>query len=141
MPQVPVGDGGIDASEEIEVDLAEEDDTGMGFGILFFRQWHEDSEKFSMEFLDYLIELDDGGYVDYGEMMKGDLSDMDEIIMMKKVSNFPQAVNNTLFDVWIRPPFYYLAVSVPEREHVQNICGMIKEYFGIDSIYFRYPLT
>lgn len=141
MPHVPGGDGGKDQTGEIVVDPADEDDTGMGFGLLFFRQWHEDREKFSMEFLDYLIELDDGGYLDYGEMMKGDLSDMDEIVMMKRVSNFPQAVNNSLFDIWVPPPFYYIAVSVPEREHLQNICDMIKEYFGIDSIYFRFPIT
>ncbi|MBN1389940.1 MAG: DnaJ domain-containing protein [Candidatus Thermoplasmatota archaeon] len=110
-------------------------------GVLFFRKWEEGSEGFGKDFLDYIIQLDDQGYLDYGQVLKADLNDLDEISRLKKISNFSQAVNNTLFDVWVRPPFYYMAVPVLSREYVQQICDMLKNSFNVESIFFTYPWT
>ncbi|MGA1873960.1 MAG: DnaJ domain-containing protein [Thermoplasmatota archaeon] len=120
--------------------VIDDDDAKTGnIGVLFFRKWGEGSEHFSQEFLDYIVSLDDGGYLDYGEVLKGDLTDMDEISRLKKVSNFSQAANNALFEIWIRPPLYYMAVPVLSRDYVQEICDMLKDSFNVESIFFTYP--
>ncbi len=108
-------------------------------GVLYFKKWDEDHEHFTEDFIDYIIALDDNGFVDYGEVLKGDLTDIDEIFKLKRISNYSQAVNNTLFEVWVLPPFYYMAVPITNKNHLQEICDMLKESFGVESIIFDYP--
>ncbi len=134
-----------DGSEEVPkknetiVIIDDDDKWKKNIGVLLFRKWDEEYEHFSSEFLDYMVQLDDEGYVDYGLVMKGDVSDMDELYKPKRISNFPQAVNNSLFEIWIKPPFYYMALPVLSREYVQEICDMLKDSFNLDSIFFTYP--
>ncbi|OYT45506.1 hypothetical protein B6U90_03080 [Thermoplasmatales archaeon ex4484_6] len=116
-----------------------DDDEENGLGVLLFGKWEENRENFTKEFFDHVIQLDDAGYIDYGEVLKGDVSDMDEISRLKKVSNFSQSANNTLLDVWVLPPFYYMAVPVLDREHIQEICEIWKDYFDLETIFFTYP--
>ncbi len=114
-------------------------DKNSGLGVLFFRKWQEDLENFGEDLIDYIIQLDDQGFIDYGQVMRGDISDMDEVSKMKKISNYPMAVNNSLLEVWTLPPFYYLAVPILNKDHVQEICDILKETFGLESIFFSYP--
>jgi len=125
--------------QDDQEELSEFLDDSRGLGVLFFRKWEEDLENFTSEFFDYMVQLDDGGYIDYGEVMKGDVSDPDEIFMLRKISNYSQAVNNSLFEIWVPPPYYYMAVKVMNREQIQSICEMIKEYFGLESLFFSFP--
>jgi hypothetical protein len=132
------------ADEEIvksETIVIVDDDDGKrkNIGVLLFRKWDEEHEHFSNEFMDYMIQLDDEGYIDYGRMMKGDVDDIDDLYKLKKISNYSQAANNALSEVWIRPPFYYMALPVLSREYVQEICDMLKESFNMDSLFFAYP--
>jgi hypothetical protein len=134
-------DGKVEVDESVKLSyFIDDDEKTNGLGVLFFRKWHEDLEGFSSELMDYFIDLDDQEYIDYGMVMKGDIDDMDDITKMRKISNFPMAVNNSLFDVWDRPPFYYLAVPIMNRDNVQEICDNLKDSFGLESIFFRYPL-
>jgi curved DNA-binding protein CbpA len=133
-------EGSPEASEVVE-SLIEEKNGFDNLGVLFFKKWEEDLENFSEEFLDYIIQLDDGRYIDFGRVIRGDISDMDELVQMRKISNYSQAVNNSLFDVWVLPPFYYMAVPVLSREYIQEISSMLKESFGMDTIFFSYPGT
>jgi DnaJ-domain-containing protein 1 len=124
---------------EVVEELVIEKDGSENLGVIFFRKWEEELENFSQEFLDYIIQLDDGGYIDFGQVIMGDISDMDELVRMRKISNYSQAVNNSLFDVWVLPPFYYMAIPVLSREYIQEISSMLKESFGMESIFFSYP--
>lgn len=134
-------DEDAEADESVKLSyFIDDDEKTNGLGVLFFRKWHEDLEGFGLELMDYFIDLDDQGYIDYGMVMKGDVDDMDDITKMRKVSNFPMAVNNSLFDIWVKPPFYYLAVPILKRDNVQEICDNLKESFSLESIFFRYPL-
>ena len=119
--------------------ITDEDDSSNGLGVLYFKKWDEEHEHFTDDFIDYIIQLDDSGYVNYGEVLMGDLTDMDEIFKLKRVSNFSQAINNKLFEVWVLPPFYYMAVPIKNKEHLQDICDMLKESFDVESIFFDYP--
>ncbi|MGA1848763.1 MAG: hypothetical protein ACMUHB_05415 [Thermoplasmatota archaeon] len=140
---VPSPNAVIDESEveEEQASLSEFIDGSKGLGVLFFRKWEEDLGNFTAEFMDYMVQLDDGDFIDYGEVMKGDVDDPDDMFMLKKVSNYSQAVNNSLLEVWVLPPFYYMAVKVKNREQIQSICDMIKDYFGLESLFFSYPLS
>jgi hypothetical protein len=117
-----------------------DDDGKKGIGILFYFKWEEDREHFPPEFMDYLVELDDGGHIDYGRMVKSDISDMDEITLLKKVSNYSQAVNNSLFEIGVLPPFFYLAVPLLNRDYAQEISDMIQETYKLGSHFFSFPL-
>ncbi len=119
--------------------FVDDGDKNSGLGVLFFRKWEENLENFGEDLIDYIIQLDDQGFIDYGQVMRGDISDMDEVSKMKKISNYPMAVNNSLLEVWTLPPFYYLAVPILKKEHVQEICDILKETFGLESIFFSYP--
>jgi hypothetical protein len=138
---LPMGQDDPEGSTEEErtFDLLPEDQGGKGIGILFYFQWAEDMESFPPEFMDYLMQLDEGSHIDYGMVLKGDISDMDELTLMRKVSNYNQAVNNTLFDLGVVPPFYYLAVPLLNRDYAQDISDMIKESFKLQSMFFSYP--
>lgn len=141
----PTGIGRASTGDSISDDVSmssfvEEVDGVNGVGVLFFRKWDEGHEGFETRLMDYFIDLDDQGFIDYGMVMKGDIDDMEDISKMKRISNFPMAVNNTLFDVWERPPFYYLAVPIMQRENAQELCDILKDSFGLDSIFFQYPL-
>jgi curved DNA-binding protein CbpA len=114
-------------------------DGNSGLGVLFFRKWKEDLEEFGEDLMDYIIQLDEQGFIDYGEVMRGDVDDIEDVTKLRKISNFPMAVNNSLLEVWQRPPFYYLAVPINKKEHVQEICDILKETFGLESIFFSYP--
>lgn len=120
--------------------LVEDDDGSRGIGILFFRRWEEDRENFSQEIMDYMTSLDEGGFIDFGRLLKSDVTDPDELVKFRKVSNFSQAANNSLHDISISPPFYYMAVPLLNREYGQNICDMIKEAYDVDSLFFSYPM-
>jgi hypothetical protein len=128
-----------DRPERTIVMIEDDDDTKKNIGVLLFRKWDEEHEHFSNEFMDYMIQLDEQGYVDYGRMMKDVVDDLDDLYKLKKVSNFSQAANNSLFEIWIRPPYYYIALPVLSRDYVQEICDMLKETFDLDSIFFTYP--
>jgi len=125
--------------DEVVTDFTFEENGFNGLGVLFFKKWDEDHEHFSDDFIDYIIQLDESGFVNYGEVLIGDLSDINEIFKLKRISNYSQAVNNTLFEVWALPPFYYMAVPIINRDHLQDICDILKESFGVDSILFDYP--
>ena len=118
----------------------EDDDGNKGIGILFFRKWEEERENFPTEFLEYMTQLDEGEFIDYGRVVKSDISDPDEISLLKRISNYTQAVNNTLFEVPIKPPFYYLATPLMNREYGQYICDMVKETYDVDSLFFSFPI-
>ena len=130
-----------DTEEEVDSRIEILDDEGgkKGIGILFFKKWKEDDEGFSEKLLDYIVSLDDQGYIDYGMVLKGDISDMDEISMLRKISNYSQAVNNTLFEVDVLPPFYYLAVPVRSRKYAQEVCDIMRTSFNLGSIFFSFP--
>jgi DnaJ-like protein len=137
-----------DGAEEEEEDpekkqtiviIDDDDEKKKNVGVLLFRQWDEDHEHFSAEFMDYIIQLDEQGYVDYGRMLKDEVDDPEDIFKLKKVSNYSQAVNNSLFEIWVRPPYHYMALPVLSREYVQEICDMLKDSFDLDSIFFTYP--
>jgi hypothetical protein len=136
-----MGQDGPEGSTDDEkgFDLLPEEQGGKGIGILFYFKWQEDRERFPPEFMDYLMQLDEGSHIDYGMVVKGDISDMDELTLMKKVSNYTQAVNNTLFDLGVVPPFYYLAVPLLNRDYAQDISDMIKDSFKLQSTFFSYP--
>jgi hypothetical protein len=140
MELIKKGSKGIDNGKEDAIVIIEDQDRKMkNIGVLLFRKWDEEHEHFSSEFMDYMIQLDDEGYIDYGRMMKGDVDDIDDLYKLKKISNYSQAANNALTEVWIRPPFYYMALPVLSREYVQEICDMLKESFNLDSLFFTYP--
>jgi hypothetical protein len=136
-----MGQSEPDGSSEDEgtFDLLPDDDGKKGIGILFFFKWDEGRESFSPDFMEYLMQLDEGLHIDYGMVVKGDISDMDELTLLKKVSNYSQAVNNALFEVSVLPPFYFLAVPLLNRQYAQEICDMIKDSFDLRSIFFTYP--
>ncbi len=130
----------VNISEDVKMSsFVESEDPNSGVGVLFFRKWREDLEDFGEELMDYIIELDEQGFIDYGQMMKGDVDDIEDVTKLRKISNFPMAVNNSLLEVWQRPPFYYLAVPIVNKDHVQEICDILKESFGLDSVFFSYP--
>ena len=119
--------------------LVDDDDGKKGIGILFFRKWEEERENFTTEMIDYMTELDEGGFIDFGMVLRSDVTDPDELVLFRKVSNFSQAANNSLHDVSIHPPFYYMAVPLLNRDYGQYICDMIKEAYDIESLFFSYP--
>jgi curved DNA-binding protein CbpA len=121
--------------------IDDDDEKKKDIGVVLFRKWDEEHEHFSSEFMDYMVQLDEQGYIDYGRMMKGDVDDPDDLYKLKKISNYSQAVNNSLSEIWVRPPFYYIAVPVLSREYVQEICDMLKDAFNLESIFFTYPMT
>lgn len=125
--------------DEGSFDPLPDEDGRNGIGILFFFKWEEERESFTPEFMEYLIQLDEGSHIDYGMVVKGDISDMDELTQLKKVSNYSQAVNNALFEVSVLPPFYFLAVPLLNRQYAQEICDMIKDSFDLGSIFFTFP--
>jgi len=140
LPSMASTDGSIQSpGPQTSFLVIEDDDLTKGIGILFFRRWEEDREGFSQEVLAYFAQLDEGGFIDYGMILKSDVTDPDEISRLRKISNYGQAVNNSLFDIPIPPPYYYLAVPLSNREHGQQICDMIKEAYDIDSLFFTYP--
>ena len=122
-----------------EVDIVDDDGSGKAIGILFFKKWSEDQPNFTEECLDYLMEMDSEKMIDYGRVLRSDVSDMDELTLLRKISNFSQAVNNALFDTGVRPPFYYLAVPLRKGAPGQEICDRMKLSFNLDSIFFTYP--
>ncbi|MFW3146420.1 MAG: J domain-containing protein [Thermoplasmatota archaeon] len=132
------GEKVIEGGEEIIV-MTRQKKGEDNLGVLFFRKWEEEHENFEQKLMDYIMQLDEGEYIDYGEVLRGDVVDMDELFLLKKVSNYSQAANNALQDVWIRPPFYYMALPVKSREHIQEICDILRDSFELESIFFDYP--
>ncbi len=131
----------IEDMDEVEVgaDLPGKDDSRQGLGVVFYRKWGEEQEGFSPEFLDYITQLDEGGHLDYGRVLESDISDMEELSLLRKVSNYSQAVNNALFDIPVQPPFYYMAVPILNRPFAQEICDIVKSSFSVDSLFFTFP--
>lgn len=131
----------IEEMDEVEggADVPDADDGKQGLGVLFYRKWDEEREGFGPEFLDYITQLDEGGHLDYGRVLESDISDMEELSMLKKVSNYSQAVNNALFDIPVQPPFYYMAVPLLNRPYAQEICDIVKGSFSIESLFFTFP--
>lgn len=130
----------VEISKDVKMSsFVESEDPNSGVGVLFFRKWQEDLEDFGEDLMDYIIQLDEQGFIDYGQVMKGDVDDIEDVTKLRKISNFPMAVNNSLLEVWQRPPFYYLAVPIVNKDHVQEICDILKESFGLDSVFFSYP--
>ena len=139
MEYPPFNDEGIRESDESLVDVVGDEGGKRSIGILFFKKWEEEQPDFTEEFLDQLMQMDDEQRIDYGQVLKGGISDMDELSLLKKISNFSQAVNNSLFDVDVLPPFYYLAVPVRKGASAQDITEELEASFHLDSIFFSYP--
>jgi len=125
--------------EEERIDLSGEYDPGESLGILLFRRWSEEDQGFSEPFMDYMVSLDEQGYVDFGMVLKGNVDDMDDLIRLRKVSNFTQAVNNSLSDIAVVPPFFYLAVPVKARKFAQDILDVLVSTFGVEGSFFTFP--
>ena len=140
MPQEPAEDIEEVEAEENGAGVLGQDDSKSNLGVIFYRKWDEDHEGFNSEFLDYITQLDEGGHLDYGRVLESDISVMEELSLLKKVSNYSQAVNNALFDIPVHPPFYYMAVPLTNRPYAQEICDIVKASFGIESLFFTFPI-